>query len=100
MLGHYHHPMFHRPSAQEHPDIRPSWVHFMEENPDSPLTQNPPLLSYMGQMVAWTASYASMALEDENQRVPIEEMLQQIMQQNPFFRWVRGLGSPNPVRNR
>ncbi len=84
MLGHYHHPMFHGPSAQEHPDLRPPWVRFMEENANSLLTQNPQVLSYMGQMVAWSASYMSMALEDENQRVPVQEMLQQIMQQNPF----------------
>ncbi len=64
-LGHYHHP--HGPSAQEHPDLRPPWVHFMEENPNLPLTQNPRVLSYVGQMVAWTALYASLALEDENQ---------------------------------
>ncbi len=38
-LGHYHHPMFHGPSAQEFADIRPPWVHFMDENPNSPLTQ-------------------------------------------------------------
>ncbi len=84
ILGHYHHPLFHRPSAQEFPDIRPPWVQFMEENPDLSLTQNPQVLAYVGQMAAWTTSYVSTALENESQRVPIYKMIQQIMKENPF----------------
>ncbi len=84
MLGHYHHPMFHGPSAEEFPDVRPPWVRFMEENPDLPLTQNPRVLSYVGQMAAWTATYMLMALENEEQRVPVYEVIQQIMTENPF----------------
>ncbi len=43
------------------------WVHFMEEHPNSDLAQKPEVLSYIGQMAAWTASYVSMALDDVNE---------------------------------
>ncbi len=35
-------------------------------------------------MAAWTATYVSMALENEEQRVPVFEVIQQIMTENPF----------------
>ncbi len=38
-LGHFHHPKYYGPSAKQFEDIRPPWVRFMEEHPDSDLAQ-------------------------------------------------------------
>ncbi len=74
-LGHFHHPLYHGPVANQYDDIRPDWVHFMIDNPDNALAQKPALLAYIGQMICWTASYISTALENEQQRIPAYEVL-------------------------
>ncbi len=83
-LGHFHHSKYYGPSAEEFEDIRPAWVHFMEDHPDSDLAQKPQVLAYIGQMASWTASYVSMALDDVNERVKELEGLKSSMKEDPL----------------
>ncbi len=76
--------MYHRPVAEQYEDIRPEWVHFMSEHLESSLAQKPELLTYIGQMISWTASYVSTALENEEQRVPIYKVLADVMTEDPL----------------
>ncbi len=83
-LGHFHHPLYHGPIATQYEDIRPEWVRFMVENPESALAQKPELLAYVGQMICWTASYVSTALENEQQRIPAYEVLADGQTEDPL----------------